>query len=181
MRLPDDDKRELIDGKLIEVEVPSKLHEYIQLRVGGALAQWGELHEAGYALGPGYKIKVTAHQGVMPDIQFYRNENPTKGSDLGLARGHPDLAVEIVSPSSQRYDRVVKLNWYAKIGVPEYWIISPEAHTIERLVLRGAHYVIMETAEEKAVFRPSSFPGLAIPLSGLWVVSSPKKRKRRHS
>ena len=47
--------------------------------------------------------------------------------------GTPDLVVEILSPSSRRYDRVTKLRWYAQLGVPEYWLVDPDARTLERL------------------------------------------------
>jgi hypothetical protein len=60
--------------------------------------------------------------------------------------GRPDLVVEIVFPSSQRYDRVTKLRWYAQLGVPEYWLVDAAARTLERLVLREGTYVIARFA-----------------------------------
>jgi len=35
------------------------------------------------------------------------------------------LAVEIISPSGRRRDRVTKLNEYAEFGIGEYWIVDP--------------------------------------------------------
>lgn len=48
-------------------------------------------------------------------------------------RGRPDLVVEIVSPSSQRYDGVTKHRWYADLGVAEYRLVDAEARTLEKL------------------------------------------------
>jgi Uma2 family endonuclease len=62
---------------------------------------------------------------------------------------------------------VTKLGWYASIGVPEYWIIDPEARTIQRLVLQNTTYLIAQTATD-GTYRPDSFPGLAIPLDEIW-------------
>lgn len=95
-------------------------------------------------------------------------------------RGAPDLVVEVVSASSRRYDRVVKLGYYADAGVPEYWVVDPEARTLERLVLRGGAYLVRETAAGEAVFRPDSFRGLAVPLADLWSVPGARRRPRKN-
>ena len=123
--LDEDDPRELIDGQLIEVEVPTDVHEYIVWRLCAFLAAWAVPRKAGIGFASGYKVRITDRRGVMPDVQFYRAGNRAAGrTRLGLVSGHPDLAVEIVSDSSARYDRMTKLAFYASIGVPEYWIVD---------------------------------------------------------
>jgi hypothetical protein len=73
----------------------------------------------GQALASGYKIRITNIRGVMPDVQFFRRDNPhVRGHEKGLAEGRPDLVVEIISRSSRRYDRVTKLGWHASREVP---------------------------------------------------------------
>jgi Uma2 family endonuclease len=42
------------------------------------------------------------------------------------------LAVEILSPSTARYDRIVKRRRYQRAGIPEYWIVDPDSRVIER-------------------------------------------------
>ena len=178
--LDDDDRRELIDGELVEVEVPNEIHEHIVALLSFFLTTWARSGGRGHALGSGYKIRIDAHRGVMPDVQFFRDGNPAVGQYAGLARGRPDLAVEIISPSSRRYDRVKKLAWYAQIGVPEYWIVDADARTIERLILSRARYVVDGSAEGVATFAPKTFAGLAIPLSELWTLpGAARARKRR--
>jgi Uma2 family endonuclease len=80
--------------------------------------------------------------------------------------------VEIVSPSSQRYDRVKKLRWYAQLGIPEYRLIDPTARTLERLVMREGAYVIATSVTDDETFSPESFDGLSIPLTELWASRS---------
>jgi Uma2 family endonuclease len=168
VELPDDDRRELIDGVLIEVDVPNKLHEHIVTALAAHLYFWAKGGNAGLVLVSGYKVRISERRGVMPDVQFYRRDNPAPREQKGLETGRPDLAVEVISASSSRYDRVTKLKYYASIGVPEYWIIDPQARTLERLLLREGAYVIADSLADDAPFRPDTFPGLEIPLAELW-------------
>lgn len=167
--LGDEDLRELFDGHLLEVDVPTLPHESILATLIYFLGAWSRERKAGLVLASGYKVRISARRGVMPDVQFYKAANrPAEEHHQGLTEGRPDLAIEVVSPSGRRYDRVVKLAYYASIGVPEYWIVDPEAETLERLVLEGASYVIADALSGGDVFRPVSFEGLEIPLGELW-------------
>jgi Uma2 family endonuclease len=167
--LDEDDLRELIDGELVEVEVPTRTHEDIVAMLCHFLFGWAERGHGGRATASGYKVRISNRRGVMPDVQFYRRGNvQARDQDLGLVRGHPDLVVEVVSPSSRRYDRVTKLHWYAQLGVPEYWLVDPEARTLEQLVLHDGAYVIAASLADDDTFHPSGFEGLEIPLTKLW-------------
>ncbi len=167
--LDEDDPRELIDGELVEVEVSGLKHESIVAALCFFLRTCAEAGHGGRAVASGYKIRVSERRGVMPDVQFYRRGNEVSlDQDSGLVRGRPDLVVEVVSPSSQRYDRVTKLRWYAQLGIPEYWLVDAAARTLERLVLRDGAYVIAASLAEDETFRPQSFEGLEIPLAKLW-------------
>jgi Uma2 family endonuclease len=167
--LDEDDLRELIDGELVEVEVPTISHEGIVARLCYFLLGWVDKGNGGRVVASGYKVRISDRRGVMPDVQLFRRGNePAPDQEQGLTRGRADLVVEIVSPSSQRYDRVTKLRWYAQLAVPEYWLVDPHARTVERLVLRDGSYVIAASLAEDEVLRPESFDGLEIPLAKLW-------------
>ncbi len=167
--LDEDDLRELIDGELMEVEVPKGRHEQVVAEIIAALVPWARKHGGGLVLASGYKVRISDKRGVMPDVQYYRAGNePLPGQDDGLVEGRPDLVVEVVSQSSRRYDRIVKARWYAALGVPEYWIVDPEARTIERLVLDGGRWVIAAAATNDEPFEPAGFDGLRIDLAAAW-------------
>jgi len=166
--LPDDDRRELIDGELLEVDVPTDIHEHIVAALIAHLYVWAQARKAGRVLASGFKVRIDQRRGVMPDVQFYRSGSTAQREPQGLLAGAPDLAVEVISPSSQRYDRVKKLNYYASIGTPEYWIGDPEARSLVRHVLRDGHFLIEEALEGDVLFQPATFEGLAIDLAELW-------------
>jgi len=164
----EDDPRELLDGELVEIEMPKELHEWICAQLIAHLAVWART-QGGRVLGSGYKIRISTRQGFMPDVQFYRKGNlAAVGQQNGLEEGHPDLVIEVISSSSRKTDRIVKLAGYASIGVPEYWLIDPEARSVERLLLAEGNYRIAQTAVDDDTFEPSSFEGLAVALHELW-------------
>ena len=169
VQLDEDDLRELVEGQLVEVEVPTEQHEHVVAVLLVFLGAWAQERKAGRVYASGYKVRIGAQRGATPDVQFYRRENPAKRTQSGVESGGPDLAVEVLSPSSVAHDRVRKLGWYASLGVPEYWLVDPEHRTLERLVLGdGGHYMVVDALEGDAVLAPSSFEGLAIPLAALW-------------
>ena len=171
LELDEDDPRELVDGELLELEMPDRFHEHIVATLVFFLGSWARSGNAGRVFASGYKVRIKERSGFMPDVQFFKRDNyPVDGRD-GLDGGHPDLAVEVISPKSSRTrDRGLKLRGYASIGVPAYWIVDHRSRVLERYVLNDdGLYVVADALEDDAVFRPPSFAGLEIPLAKLWV------------
>lgn len=174
IRLPDDDRRELIDGRLLEIDMPTKLHEWVVTMLIHLLTGWALKNNAGVVLAAAYKVRISDRRGVMPDVQLLSFETYERAGDTGLEGAHPELVVEVISPSSKSYDRITKREYYAALGVPEYWIVDIDAKKIERLRLSVGGYETAQTASGAAVFRPTGFKGLKIPLAHLW--NPPKKK-----
>ena len=68
---------------------------------------------------------------VEPDISVICDRDKL---DRYGCKGAPDLIVEILSPSTQRRDRLIKLELYQRAGVREYWLVSPEEQTVQVLL-----------------------------------------------
>lgn len=169
--LPEEDLRELIDGRLVEVEVPTKWHERIVGLLVYYMNAWA-IPNRHHVLVSGYKVRISERRGLMPDVQMMSHETYRAAGTQGLVDGPPELVVEVISPSSRSYDRVRKLEWYASIGVPEYWIVDADARTLEQLTLQGDRYLIARTAEGDETFAPDDRPGLEVPLATLWEAMS---------
>lgn len=130
-QLPDDGKRyEVIGGELYVTPAPRPSHQQILVRLIGRLLQFVEQHELGN-LYPG-PIDVLFGEGdyLEPDLVFVRRDRLAIVSDRGL-EGPPDLVIEILSASTAKRDRTVKRERYAFFGVPEYWVVDPEARRVE--------------------------------------------------
>src|SRR5258707_9124673 len=100
-----------------------------------------------------------------PDLALYSSERVQLEDGYHCAA--PDLIVEILSPSENRRRQEEKMKDYASIGVPEVWLISPEAQSIE--VLRLSNGALRRTAIlVDGTLEPSRFPGVSIRVAEIW-------------
>jgi Uma2 family endonuclease len=104
-----------------------------------------------------------------PDILFVRKARAELVTDRGV-EGAPDLVVEVLSPSTAARDHGIKLERYRLYAVPEYWIIDPEAESIEVWKLaEGAHEAVLFDGMSVLGWAPSERgPSLDIDLSELF-------------
>lgn len=70
---------------------------------------------------------------VQPDISIICE--PDKIGRRGCV-GAPDLAAEILSPSTAYKDQTEKLNLYERSGVMEYWVVNPERQSVQVFLLQ---------------------------------------------
>ena len=75
---------------------------------------------------------------VQPDLLVICSEQDYL--HMKRLEGAPDLAVEILSPSTRSKDMILKLYKYEKAGVREYWIVDPEHRTVTVHFFDTDHY-----------------------------------------
>jgi Uma2 family endonuclease len=165
--LPEDEPGELLDGELVEEEMPSFVHEVI---VGWLISMFRAwiVPRGGLVAGSGVKLQVSARQGRMADLVVYFRRGKVQAR--GIVTVPPDIAVEVVSPDpkDQKRDRIDKLEEYAAFGVRHYWLVSPELRTVEILELgadkRYVHAQNLSTGTATVI----GCEGLTIDLEDLW-------------
>lgn len=131
--LPDDGKRyECIDGELLVTPSPRGLHQKALREVFLRLHDYVREHALGELLWSPADIELEARSLVQPDlfVALPRAGVPrfADWTDVGAL----PLAIEVLSPSTARYDRVVKRKFYQRRQVGEYWIVDLDARLIER-------------------------------------------------
>lgn len=167
--MPEDMPGELVDGFLVEDEVPDLTHETAVLWLAALLRAW-VVARGGFAFGSDAKYGLSKTRGRKPDITVFLPgcaAPPRRGPVLVP----PDICVEVVSlsPSDRRRDRITKLGEYAQFGVRYYWLLDPEARTLEFLELGpDGHYTHVLGATEGAVTDVPGCPGLSLDLDELW-------------
>jgi len=130
--LPDDGNRyEVIDGELFVTPAPAWKHQRAIAALYSLVAEYLRSGRVGEVLFAPVDIIFSPTRGVQPDllvVPVVDGPRPQKFADVGRLL----LAVEVLSPSSARADRVAKRTLYRDEGVPEYWLVDLDARTVER-------------------------------------------------
>ena len=165
--MPDDGKRyELIEGELCELTGPGRKHQVIHRQFLRDLLPAADQAGAELYYAP-LDVYLADDTVLQPDLCVVLPGREGVLSDRG-SEGAPDLVVEILSPSTSNRDKHTKLRLYAAAGVPEYWLISPEAETIEVLVLREGQYAVHMRAGYDEPVTSAILPALSFPASRIF-------------
>ncbi len=120
---------------------PSFRHQKIVDRFHDLLKTWIRQHRLGETGIAPLDMILGDTRVMQPDIVFISNEN------LGIIQdrlhGPADLVAEVISPGSRRRDRIDKRDLYEQHGVMEYWLIDPEAETVEVLFAESGAYKLV--------------------------------------
>ncbi|HYB72774.1 MAG TPA: Uma2 family endonuclease, partial [Candidatus Sulfotelmatobacter sp.] len=136
--------------------------------IASILGEHVSRHRLGRVLMAPMDVLLSETNIVQPDVLFLRAERlpPSDAANIQVA---PDLAVEVISPSTVTEDREYKKAVYARHGVAHYWLVDPDARTLEMYVLSGASYALAAEFAGSAAAASPLFPGLSIALAQLWV------------
>ncbi len=146
VNMPEDGRRyEIHGGELVVVPSPLPRH---QLAVQATFLL---LHEHGRATGgialvAPLDIVLDEFDVVQPDVVFFRAERRHLVQPDAVTRHPPDIAVEVLSPSTAAVDRGRKMRTFARYGVAEYWIVDPVRKQIEVHALENRAYRQAQTA-----------------------------------
>ncbi len=161
--LPDDGMiYEIIEGELHMAPAPIPIHQEYGGEMFWALQNFAKKHGVGKAyIAPLDVILPGVAEPVQPDVLFILKER-LHIVQPGRIEGAPDIIVEVLSPSNWNIDRGKKFRAYAQSGVREYWIIDPQARTIELFVLRASAYHLIDNYAVGATVRSEVLPGFEV-------------------
>ena len=139
------DRIELIDGYPVMMVPPTRAHQEAVTALVGQLYDYPKGKKCKVYAAP-FAVRPFERDGdrpedvdtlVEPDVSVVCD--PSKLDDVGC-KGAPDLVMEILSPSTQRHDKLTKFNLYQRAGIREYWIVDPASKSVQVFVLEDGHY-----------------------------------------
>ena len=165
-RLPDDERYELIDGELIPMPSPKKIHQRLILDLSWILRPLEEMGLGELFIAP-FDVILSNFNVVQPDLLFVSAARSGIITEDNI-RGAPDLVVEILSPSTADYDRTTKRELYERYGVPEYWMVDPYAKTITILRMGADGYNVHAVYGVGDTLSSPTLAGFALDLGELF-------------
>ena len=161
--LPENERAELIGGKLYMLAAPSRLHQgLVGVLYAAILSHIGGNKGKCKVYPAPFDVRLFEDDSVIvePDISVICH--PERLTDRGCS-GAPDWILEVTSPSTASGDYLRKLWLYKKAGVREYWIVDPEEQkTVTYLFGADETYHIYEFSDTIPV---SVYPGFSIRIS----------------
>jgi Uma2 family endonuclease len=122
---------ELIDGELLVTPSPRGVHQLAVIELSRKLADYVESESLGVTVTSPADIELEAESVTQPDLFVVPAAYAGPPLEWTNVRALL-LAVEVLSPSSERQDRVVKRRFFQRLGVPEYWVFDLDARAVER-------------------------------------------------
>ncbi len=162
--LPEDKRYEILDGELFLIPAPFIRHQRISMRLEIALSLHVASRNLGEILHAPCDVILSNEDILQPDVLFVRKEHSGIIGEANIT-GAPDLVIEILSEGTRRKDMELKRKTYARFGVQEYWIVDPDAETVEILTWTESGYVTAAALSKSDNLSSPLLPDLVLPLS----------------
>lgn len=165
----DRNRYELIEGEIYVSPSPTPWHQKVSQRLEFALLSTLEMRPRPLAHVFAAPVDVIFEDTtvLVPDIVVVRRRRRKLITKRAI-EGAPDLIVEVLSPSTRRVDLAVKHATYAEWRVPEYWIVDPEAGTVELHRLHAGEYRLHARFSRRGTLRSVEFPELSVKLAPIF-------------
>ena len=170
LRAPEHMVAEILHGQLYTHPRPASRHARSASMLGGRLTQPFDLGAGGPG---GWWIidEPELHLGkhvLVPDLAGWRRQRMPEYPDVPWFDLPPDWVCEVLSPSTARMDRAIKMPIYAQYGVGFLWLIDPLLKTLEAYELVGERWSLLTTLKDEDEVRVAPFDAVGFPLADLW-------------
>lgn len=162
-------KVEFINGYTVLHSPARWQHTKALGRLSALLSAYVDRHGLG-EVGAEKVLVSLSRNDYKPDIAFFAKEKSAAFHVDQMIFPAPDLAVEVLSPGTERLDRRAKKEDYARHGVTEYWIVAPATQTVEQYQLTGSDYRLLGTWQVDDQIVSISIPGFRVPVRAIFDV-----------
>lgn len=171
--LDEDKKAEFINGEVVVHSPALDRHNSAMLMLARLLSIYVDDRQLGIVRAEKALVELTRNS-YEPDICFWATEKAAQIHDEMLYYSAPDFVVEVLSKSTEKYDREIKFADYAAHRIAEYWIIDPKRKTVEQYNIDAdtEEYALMNTFGIKDSITSHAIKGFTIPIRSIFDVTA---------
>ncbi|MFM8333788.1 MAG: Uma2 family endonuclease [Candidatus Methylumidiphilus sp.] len=171
--LPENLTGEIINGEMYTQPRPSGRHGVVEgalnVRVGGPFQFREGGGPGGWWIIPEPEVHFIRDTVVtVPDLAGWRRERMPNIPDGHRFEVAPDWVCEILSPSTVKKDRALKLPLYAEYKVGYAWLVDPLAQTLEAFALTDNGWLLLATLKDDDAVSLPPFDAISFSLADLW-------------
>ena len=164
--IDEDSKAEFIDGEVVMHSPAKEMHNDVRSMIDRLFRTYADVNQLGKVRSEKALITLKRND-YEPDVCFFGPQKALLITPNTLQYPAPDWVCEILSPTTARYDRGVKMRDYAANGIAEYWIIDPENRVVEIYRLE-AHEYVLDIKTNTGVLRSRVITGLECPIEAIF-------------
>lgn len=169
LAIDDGNRYEIMEGELVLTPSPGFIHQHIAAKIETVLRVFVEQNNMGTVMDAPFDVVLSERVVLQPDVLFVSRERYHLITATCL-KGGPDLVVEVISPNSGRRDRINKSRLYRKYGVKEYWLVDPEAGTVEVLAADDRGWYQAGAYDVEDTLTSPLLPGLEVKLKEVFTL-----------
>ena len=164
--MDEEQKTEFIQGEVIVHSPAKKRHLNAAGNIYTLLNLFVERNQLGEVFTEKALIQLTRND-FEPDVCFFKQDKSKQFQEDQLFFPAPDLVVEVLSDSTKKRDRGIKLQDYQLHGVEEYWIVDARQKVVEQYHLQAQQYELITKASEGNL-RSFAIPDLVLPIPAIF-------------
>lgn len=166
--LPDNLIGEILMNQIITQPRPAPKHVTAASNLGGELYDFQKKFKpSGWRIVDEPEIHLGDHV-VVPDLAGWQRERMPTLPDEAYFSLAPDWICEILSPSTARTDRTLKMQIYADFEIEHLWMIDPNLQTLETYERQHKHWLLLKTYQTDELVCAPPFVELTFSLNALW-------------
>ena len=163
----EDEKTEFVNGDLLLHSPVRAIHNEARRHLFRLLSTFVDTRRLGLVGDEKWMISLTRND-YEPDVCFWGLGLSAKFEPHQMLFPAPEFVVEVLSPSTEALDRGIKFEDYAAHEVGEYWIIDPDAKTVEQYRMGSDEKYELILKSSSGVIRSTVIVGFEIPIIAIF-------------
>jgi Uma2 family endonuclease len=179
LAVPEHQVAEILFGRLVTHPHPAPQYVSAATALSGILGTAVQ-PKAGESGGWAFMTEPKLHLGphvLVPDLAAWRREKLRGLPEKAWIDVTPDWVCEVLSPSTERYDRCEKRTIYAKAGVGHLWFVGPRSEMLEAYELTNGKWLVLGAFFGDAQIIAPPFGDVTFPLGLLWPFDPPAEKQ----